>query len=104
MKIRNCFAVTPLILMAACAMRPAELETLRTVETRLDQRRDEIGPYTLDMKASGSKMVLNGEIQTKGIVVPMSSEIYNPMLKRLKKEGIVSIEKTKKIKTSLSLP
>lgn len=51
-----------------------------------------------------SKMVLNGEIQTKGIVVPMSSEIYNPMLKRLKKEGIVSIEKTKKIKTSLSLP
>lgn len=43
-----------------------------------------------------ARMVLNGEIQTKGLVAPMTTEIYNPMLKRLQDEGITSIEKSTK--------
>jgi len=42
--------------------------------------------------AIGVKMLLDGEIQKKGIVLPMSVDIYRPMLKRLKKEGIEIIE------------
>lgn len=38
--------------------------------------------------AIASKMVLEGEIQTKGTIVPLQPEIYHPMLKRLKNEGI----------------
>lgn len=44
-----------------------------------------------------AKMVLEGEIQTKGMVVPMRSEIYHPMLKRLKDEGIAAVEKIQKL-------
>lgn len=35
-----------------------------------------------------AKMILEGEIQTKGCLVPMSSDIYRPILRRLKQEGI----------------
>ncbi|CAA3006406.1 alpha-aminoadipic semialdehyde synthase, mitochondrial [Olea europaea subsp. europaea] len=38
--------------------------------------------------AIASKMVLEGEIQNKGMLVPLQPEIYRPMLKRLKNEGI----------------
>lgn len=38
--------------------------------------------------AIAAKMILEGEIQTKGMVVPLAPEIYRPMLKRLKNEGI----------------
>lgn len=41
-------------------------------------------------------MVLNGEIQTKGMIRPMTTEIYHPLLKRLHDEGITSIEKSSK--------
>lgn len=47
--------------------------------------------------AIASRMVLEGEIQTKGMVVPMVPEIYKPMLKRLKQEGINSTEHTTKL-------
>lgn len=42
--------------------------------------------------AIASKMVLEGEIQNKGMVVPLQPEIYHPMLKRLKEEGIFARE------------
>ncbi|KAG8196322.1 hypothetical protein JTE90_013807 [Oedothorax gibbosus] len=42
--------------------------------------------------AIATKMVLENEIQTKGMVVPMVPEIYKPMLMRLRSEGISSLE------------
>jgi len=44
-----------------------------------------------------AKMVLNGEIQTKGVVAPMTTEIYHPMLKRFHDEGITSVETSTKL-------
>lgn len=39
-----------------------------------------------------TRMVLDQEIQTNGMVLPMSPNIYRPMLDRLKSEGIVATE------------
>ncbi|GBM72861.1 Alpha-aminoadipic semialdehyde synthase, mitochondrial [Araneus ventricosus] len=47
--------------------------------------------------AIAAKMVLENEIQTRGMVVPMVPEIYKPMLMRLKQEGISSLEHTFKL-------
>uniref|UniRef100_A0AAY4BA15 Saccharopine dehydrogenase (NAD(+), L-glutamate-forming) n=1 Tax=Denticeps clupeoides TaxID=299321 RepID=A0AAY4BA15_9TELE len=38
--------------------------------------------------AIAARMVLNGEITTKGLVVPMTKDIYAPVLKRLQEEGL----------------
>lgn len=38
--------------------------------------------------AIAAAMVLNGEITTKGLVVPMTKDIYGPVLARLKEEGL----------------
>ncbi|XP_051917277.1 alpha-aminoadipic semialdehyde synthase, mitochondrial [Hippocampus zosterae] len=38
--------------------------------------------------AVAARMLLDGEITSKGIVLPMSKEIYAPALKRLKDEGL----------------
>uniref|UniRef100_A0A4W6DSN0 Aminoadipate-semialdehyde synthase n=1 Tax=Lates calcarifer TaxID=8187 RepID=A0A4W6DSN0_LATCA len=38
--------------------------------------------------AIAARMVLDGEITTKGLVVPMTKEIYGPALERLKEEGL----------------
>ena len=46
--------------------------------------------------AIAAKMVLQEEIQSKGMVVPMKSEIYHPMLKRLNDLGISAVEKITK--------
>lgn len=46
--------------------------------------------------AIASKMILEGEIQQKGIVLPLAPEIYNPMLKRLQSEGIHATERSEK--------
>ncbi|KAL5014858.1 hypothetical protein ScPMuIL_009128 [Solemya velum] len=43
--------------------------------------------------AIATKMVLTGEIQQKGMVTPLSKEIYRPILSRLKKEGIIARER-----------
>ncbi|ELT95650.1 hypothetical protein CAPTEDRAFT_173154 [Capitella teleta] len=39
-----------------------------------------------------AKMVLDGEIQERGMLLPFSTNIYRPMLKRLKQEEIVAKE------------
>nr|SVE94073.1 EOG090X0141 [Simocephalus serrulatus] len=44
--------------------------------------------------AIATKMLLDGEIQRKGMVLPFIQDIYRPMLKRLKAEGIVAQEKS----------
>ena len=38
------------------------------------------------------EFLFSGEIQKKGIVVPFTSDIYSPILKRLKLEGISATE------------
>ncbi|XP_041348560.1 alpha-aminoadipic semialdehyde synthase, mitochondrial-like isoform X2 [Gigantopelta aegis] len=40
-----------------------------------------------------ARMVLEGEIQTKGIVIPLAFDVYQPILSRLEQEGIVPTEK-----------
>lgn len=44
--------------------------------------------------AIATKMLLDGEIQRKGMVLPFTQDIYRPMLKRLKAEGITAEEKS----------
>ena len=44
--------------------------------------------------AIATKMLLDGEIQRKGMVLPFSQDIYQPMLNRLKAEGIAAEEKS----------
>ncbi|CAL4099577.1 unnamed protein product, partial [Meganyctiphanes norvegica] len=44
--------------------------------------------------AIATKMVLDGEIQAKGMVLPFTREIYRPMLQRLADEGITATEKS----------
>uniref|UniRef100_A0A646QGR2 Alpha-aminoadipic semialdehyde synthase n=1 Tax=Hemiscolopendra marginata TaxID=943146 RepID=A0A646QGR2_9MYRI len=39
-----------------------------------------------------AKMVIDGEIQRKGMIIPMTPDIYTPVLKRLKQEGIKPVE------------
>lgn len=44
--------------------------------------------------AIAARMVLDGEITTKGLVVPMTKDIYGPALARLKEEGLQFISKS----------
>jgi len=44
--------------------------------------------------AIATKMVLDGEIQRKGMVLPFSQDIYRPILTRLRAEGIKDTEKS----------
>ncbi|CAG2060215.1 unnamed protein product [Timema podura] len=44
--------------------------------------------------AIAAKMVLDGEIQKKGMVLPFTPDIYRPMLSRLKTEGLAATEKS----------
>ncbi len=37
--------------------------------------------------------ILNGEIKTPGVQIPITKEVYEPILKELKKNGIIFIEK-----------
>lgn len=44
--------------------------------------------------AIAARMVLDGEISTKGLLVPMTKDIYGPALARLKDEGLNIISKS----------
>ncbi|XP_023324527.1 alpha-aminoadipic semialdehyde synthase, mitochondrial [Eurytemora carolleeae] len=44
--------------------------------------------------AIATKMVLDGEIQKKGMVLPFTKDIWKPMLQRLRAEGIQDTEKS----------
>eukprot|EP00092_Neocalanus_flemingeri_P105256 GFUD01134873.1.p1 GENE.GFUD01134873.1~~GFUD01134873.1.p1 ORF type:complete len:162 (+),score=34.08 GFUD01134873.1:262-747(+) len=44
--------------------------------------------------AIATKMVLDGEIQKTGMVLPFTQDIYKPMLTRLRSEGIIATEKS----------
>jgi saccharopine dehydrogenase-like NADP-dependent oxidoreductase len=43
--------------------------------------------------AIATKLIANGEINTPGVHLPISKEIYKPMLKELEEHGITFIEK-----------
>ena len=43
--------------------------------------------------AIATKLVLNGEINVKGLCIPTIKEIYEPVLNELKDYGIVFVEK-----------
>ena len=45
--------------------------------------------------AIAAKMVLEKEIQTTGMVLPLSKDIYKPILNRLNSEGLTWSESTK---------
>ncbi|GLH05076.1 Alpha-aminoadipic semialdehyde synthase, mitochondrial [Gryllus bimaculatus] len=45
--------------------------------------------------AIAAKMVLDGEIQQKGMVLPFTPDIYRPMLSRLRAEGVQAVENSK---------
>lgn len=45
--------------------------------------------------AIAAKMILDGEIQQRGVVLPFAQDIYRPMLSRLRQEGIISTETSK---------
>ncbi|XP_057185055.1 alpha-aminoadipic semialdehyde synthase, mitochondrial isoform X1 [Triplophysa rosa] len=44
--------------------------------------------------AIAARMVLSGELSTKGLVVPMTKSIYSPVLKRLQEEGLQYVTKS----------
>uniref|UniRef100_A0A8C6WI93 Aminoadipate-semialdehyde synthase n=1 Tax=Neogobius melanostomus TaxID=47308 RepID=A0A8C6WI93_9GOBI len=44
--------------------------------------------------AIAARMLLDGEIRSKGLVVPMTKEVYGPALARLKEEGIQIVSKS----------
>jgi len=44
--------------------------------------------------AIASKLILNGEIKSRGVLVPVTKEIYEPVLKELEKHGIAFKEET----------
>lgn len=45
--------------------------------------------------AIATKMILDGEIQERGVILPFASEIYAPILSRLRVEGLNSTETSK---------
>lgn len=45
--------------------------------------------------AIAASMILSGEIRKKGITVPTTSDIYEPILKRLEAEGICASTESK---------
>lgn len=45
--------------------------------------------------AIATKMILDGEIQQRGVVLPFAPDIYRPMLSRLRQEGITATETSK---------
>lgn len=47
------------------------------------------------------KRILNGEIKEKGIHIPVSKNIYTPILKELKEYNIIFKDKTNKLKDSI---
>ena len=50
--------------------------------------------------AIAAQMILTGEICKKGVVVPTTSDIYEPILEQLKKEGIQATVESKTRKGS----
>lgn len=42
--------------------------------------------------AIATKMILDGEIQQRGVILPFTPDIYRPILSRLRAEGIESFE------------
>uniref|UniRef100_T1IMQ8 Uncharacterized protein n=1 Tax=Strigamia maritima TaxID=126957 RepID=T1IMQ8_STRMM len=44
-----------------------------------------------------AKMLLDGEIQQKGAIIPLTPDLYSPLLKRLKQEGITPYMRSRRV-------
>lgn len=47
--------------------------------------------------AIAAKMIVDGEIQERGVVLPFTPDIYRPMLTRLRAEGLEATEIIKQL-------
>lgn len=47
--------------------------------------------------AIATRMIIDGEIQERGAVLPLSPDIYRPMLSRLRAEGLEATEIIKQL-------
>jgi saccharopine dehydrogenase-like NADP-dependent oxidoreductase len=47
--------------------------------------------------AAGTRLILEGKVQKKGVCIPVYEEIYKPILDELKSYGIVFLEKKKRL-------
>lgn len=45
--------------------------------------------------AIATRMILDGEIQQRGVVLPFTQDIFRPMLSRLRAEGLSATETSK---------
>lgn len=52
--------------------------------------------------AIGVKLILQGKIQSRGVMLPLLPEIYQPVLKELESYGISFVEQEKEISTTVS--
>jgi saccharopine dehydrogenase (NADP+, L-glutamate forming) len=58
-----------------------------------DNQRDTAMAKTVGLPvAIATKLILNGEIESTGVKIPTTKDIYNPVLKELKENGITFIE------------
>lgn len=46
--------------------------------------------------AIATRMVLDGEVKHKGVLSPIYPDIYNPLLQRLEKQGVVMVEESER--------
>jgi saccharopine dehydrogenase-like NADP-dependent oxidoreductase len=54
---------------------------------------------TVGMPAAiAAELVLNGKLKIRGCRIPTHPDIYKPVLKELKKNGIKFVERTKTVK------
>lgn len=51
--------------------------------------------------AIGTRMVLDGKISQRGVLSPVTKEIYTPILAELEKHGIKMVEKSSRMQVKL---
>jgi len=78
-----------------------KMETLQYMVVRGDDSEHTAMAKTVGLPlAISSRMILNGKIDRKGVAVPITKDIYEPVLLQLEQEGIKFIETTREISES----
>ena len=63
------------------------------------------GGYTIMAKTVGmtaaiaTRLILDNKVKARGVISPITKEIYDPILKELEKLGVVMIEESERFKT-----
>ena len=50
--------------------------------------------------AIGMRLVLEGKVKERGVLSPITKELYDPCLKELEKHGVVMIEESDRFHTT----